>query len=134
QFNRSIAAVCIIGIIYLQSCFKDHCTQTYSFFSPVYKTTAQVRANIKSNPEQPIERVAKLYIKGRYIFLNELDKGIHIIDNIDPAAPRNVAFITIPGNMDMAVKGNTLYADAYTDMITLNITDPLHVATTSIIE
>ncbi|MFT3702581.1 MAG: hypothetical protein QM802_09435 [Agriterribacter sp.] len=134
QFNRSIAAVCIICIIYLQSCFKDHCTQTYKYFSPVYRTTAQVRANIKSNPEQPIERIGKLYIKGRYIFLNELDKGIHIIDNINPAAPRNVAFITIPGNMDMAVKGNTLYADAYTDMITLDITDPLHVKTTSIIE
>jgi len=127
-------AVLIISIVLLQGCIKDHCTQTYSYFNPVYKTTEEVRANIKSNTPQQIERVGKLYIRGRYIFLNEPDQGIHIIDNINPASPNNVAFINIPGNMDMAVKGNTLYADAYTDLITIDITDPLHVKTTSIIE
>jgi hypothetical protein len=49
----------------------------------------------------------KLFIQGHYIFLNEVDKGIHVIDNSNPAQPRNVAFIDIPGNVDLAVKGNT---------------------------
>lgn len=110
----------------LQSCIKDHCTQTYSYFSPVYKTSAAVRANIKSNEPKALERTGKLYIRGNYVFLNEIDKGIHIINNSNPANPVNVAFIDIPGNMDMAVKGNTLYADAYTDLMTIDITEPLH--------
>lgn len=129
-----IPAIVLAAITLLQGCIKDHCTQTYSYFSPVYKTTEEVRANIKSNSPQQIERAGKLYIRGQYIFLNEPDKGIHIIDNANPGLPRNVAFINIPGNMDMAVKGNTLYADAYTDLITIDITDPLHIKTTSIIE
>ena len=110
----------------MQGCIKDHCTQTYSYFVPVYKTSEEVRANIKSNAPREIERTGKLYIRGNYIFLNEIDKGIHIIDNAIPSSPKNVAFIDIPGNMDMAVKGNTLYADAYTVLITLDFTDPLN--------
>lgn len=121
-------------IVILQGCIKDHCTQTYAYFSPVYRTTEEVRANIKSNAPKAIARAGKLYIRGGYIFLNEVDRGIHIIDNSNPASPQNVAFIDIPGNMDMAVKGNTLYADAYTDLIALDITDPLNARTTKIVE
>ena len=124
----------IILALLMQGCIKDHCTQTYSYFVPVYKTSAEVRANIKSNAPREMERTGKLYIRGNYIFLNEIDKGIHIIDNSVPTSPRNVAFVDIPGNMDMTVKGNILYADAYTDLITLDITDPLNAKTTKIVE
>lgn len=110
-------------------CIKDNCskTYTYSYFLPVYKTTLEVRANIKSNSPREIENPGKLFIFGNYIFLNEIDKGIHIIDNSKPAHPANISFIDIPGNLDLAVNGNALYADMYTDMVTLDITDPLQV-------
>lgn len=121
-------------VFILQGCIKDRCTQTFSYFSPVYRTTEEVRANIKSNAPKEITRAGKLYIRGKYIFLNEVDKGIHIIDNANPVSPKNVAFIDIPGNMDMAVKGDVLYADAYTDLISIDISDPLNVRTTKIVE
>lgn len=127
-------AVVVVAALLLPGCFKDHCTQTYSYFVPVYKTTEEVRANIKSNAPRSIVQAGKIYLRGHYIFLNEVDRGIHIIDNSIPESPRNVAFIDIPGNMDIAIKGNTLYADAYTDLITLDITDPLNAKTTKIIE
>lgn len=130
----SAITIPVVVALLLPGCLKDHCTQTYSYFVPVYKTTEEVRANIKSNAPRSIEQAGKIYLRGHYIFLNEVDKGIHIIDNSIPETPRNVAFIDIPGNMDMAVKGNTLYADAYTDLVTLDITDPLNVKTTKIIE
>jgi hypothetical protein len=56
-----------------------------------------------------------------------MDRGIHIIDNANPQSPQRIAFIDIPGNLDMAVKGNMLYADLYTDFVTLDITDPHNV-------
>ncbi len=111
-------------IPFLQGCVKDKCTRQYSYWVPFYKTKAEVRANIKSNAPKEIERPGKIYIRGNYIFLNEIDKGIHIIDNTDPRSPRRIAFIDIPGNLDMAVKGNMLYADLYTDLVTIDITDP----------
>lgn len=129
---RSIAGFAVL--LLFNSCLKDRCTRTYTYYSPVYRTSAQVRANIKSADPTPLEQGGKLFIKGNYIFLNEPDKGIHIIDNSNPASPKNISFIAIPGNMDMAVKGNTLYADLYTDLVTLDISNPLNVVVNTIRE
>ncbi|HRQ51657.1 MAG TPA: hypothetical protein PLR74_14020 [Agriterribacter sp.] len=60
----------MVAALLMQGCIKDHCTQTYSYFVPVYKTTEEVRANIKSNAPREMERTGKLYIRGNYIFLN----------------------------------------------------------------
>jgi hypothetical protein len=124
----------LIAMFFISGCVKDHCTHTYTYFMPVYKTSDEVRANIKSNHPREIERPGKLFIKGDYIFLNEVDKGIHIINNVNPANPQNVAFVDIPGNMELAVKGNNLYVDLYTDLVTLDITDPSNVVVKSIID
>jgi len=121
-----ISVALVMSIFFLPGCLKDQVTRTYSIYTPVYKTTEEVRSNIKSDIARDIINPGKLFIRGQYIFLNETDKGIHIIDNINPSSPKKVAFITIPGNVDLAVKGNTLYADLYTDLVTLDITDPLH--------
>ena len=121
-------------IIMFSSCIKDQCFQTYSFYTPVYKTTAEVRANIKSNAPREMENTGKIYIYGRYIFLNEMDRGIHIIDNSNPASPQKVAFVDIPGNIDMAVKGNTLYADSYSDLVVLDISNPVQVSLKKVID
>ncbi len=118
-----------VSLFLQQGCKKDVCTnvQTYTYFVPEYKTVAEVRANIKSNAPRPIQNPGKIYIKGNYIFLNELDKGIHVINNSNPAAPVKLAFIDLPGNVDIAVKENTLYADFYTDLVAMDISNPLDV-------
>lgn len=124
--NLAVLVSLVLSVIILPGCLKDKVTRTYTIYSPVYKTTAEVRSNIKSDVARDIGKPGKLFIRGQYIYLNETDKGIHIIDNSNPSLPKNVAFINIPGNMDLAVKGNTLYADLYTDLVTLDITNPLH--------
>lgn len=120
----------VVTLLLQQSCVKDVCsnTYTYTYFAPLYKTTAEVRANIRSNAPKPVVNPGKIYIKGHYIFLNEVDKGIHVINNSNPAAPVNAAFIDIPGNVDIAVKDNILYADFYTDLVAINISNPLAVS------
>jgi len=106
------------------SCVKDTCTRRYTYWEPVYRTKDEVRGNIKNNSPREIQKPGKIYVRGSYIFLNEIDRGIHIIDNSNKSAPRNIAFIDIPGNLDIAVKGNILYADFYTDMVAIDITNP----------
>jgi hypothetical protein len=68
-----------------------------------------------------------MYVYGSYIFLNEINKGIHIINNTNPANPVNETFIAIPGCEDLAVKGSTLYADCFMDMMVLDISNPADV-------
>jgi hypothetical protein len=128
--------VALLFSIVFSGCLKDTCkrSRTYTWLEPLYKTSAEVRANIKSNPAREIQNPGKIFIIGNYIFLNEIDKGIHVIDNRNPSSPKNIAFIDIPGNIDLAVKGNTLYADLYTDLVTLDISNPLDVVKKSIVD
>ena len=132
----AFAALLVASVFILPGCLKDSYqrTSTYTYYKPVYKTTDEVRANIRSNPSRPIEKPGKIYMLGSYIFLNETDKGVHVIDNSDPASPKNIAFIDIPGNMDMAVKGNTLYADLYTDLVAIDISNPTAVLLRKVVE
>ena len=116
----------VIIVFALQSCLKDKITRTYSVFEPIYKSKAEVQAEIKSSTAVSITNPGKIYMYGNYIFLNEVNKGVHIIDNSNPANPVIKAFINIPGNVDIAVKGSTLYADLYTDLVVVDISDPLN--------
>jgi hypothetical protein len=74
-----------------------------------------------------------MYILGNYIFLNDQGKGIHIINNANPSNPVNEAYVNIPGCEDMAVTGNTLYADCYTDLMTIDISNPQDVKLKNVI-
>ena len=109
-----------------QSCLKDKLTHSYTIYTPIYETKEQVKLNIKSNPSREIQSPGNMFVYGNYIFLNEMDKGVHIIDNTDPSHPIDKAFIDIPGNLDIAVKGNILYADMYQDLVAVDISDPLN--------
>jgi hypothetical protein len=119
--------VTVMLSLFLTNCDKDKCTRSYALYDPIYTTLSKVRANMKSNPAQELKNPGKIYIYGNYIFLNESNEGIHIIDNSNPSAPRNIAFVTVPGNIDLAVKGNVLFADSYSDLVAFDISNPLNV-------
>jgi len=120
-------------LLFLTNCDKHHCVHTYTLYQPVYSTLSKVKEGMKSSPAKGLKSTGKMYIYGDYIFLNEPNEGIHIIDNSKPASPRNIAFITIPGNLDLAVLGNTLYADSYRDLVAFDITNPLNVTPTQFV-
>jgi hypothetical protein len=122
--NCKLVLLVIAGSVSFQSCLKDTATKTYTMYTPVYKPVAEVRAAIISDVAEAVQKPGKLVVLGKYIFLNEVDKGVHVIDNTNPSAPVNKYFIAIPGNVDLAVKGNTLYADLYRDLVTIDISNP----------
>src|SRR5688572_11628307 len=80
------AAFGLLVSLFFTGCIKDTChkTYTYTYYAPVYKTKDEVEANIKSNAAKEVQNPGKLFTIGNYIFLNEIDKGIHIIDNANP--------------------------------------------------
>lgn len=121
------AALTTIALFTQQGCLKDDCRQTFKMYKPIYKTLTQVRADMKSTAPQALQNTGKLNVFGSFIFLNEKGKGIHVIDNANPAAPKNIGFINIPNNVDLAVKGSYLYADSYSDVIVFDITSPTDV-------
>ncbi|MEM7417296.1 MAG: hypothetical protein AAF389_17465, partial [Gemmatimonadota bacterium] len=95
-------------------------------YAPVYLSYAELRAPVAAADPVELEETGKIYVKDSYIYVNELFKGVHVIDNTNPSSPQRIAFIPIPGSVDMAIKGTTLYADTYVDLVAIDITDPLN--------
>jgi hypothetical protein len=111
----------------LSSCTKDKCTtkMTYVKYEPVYKTLAEIRQPVTMESPRPLKNPGKIYLYHSYLLINEQLEGIHIIDNSNPSSPANVAFLKIEGNLDMAIKGNMLYADNYIDLVTIDLSNPM---------
>ncbi len=103
----------------------DQCeyTSRYVFYEPVYTSLENIRSEFGIEPAQNIEQAGKIYFRNGFMFINEFGKGVHIINNTNPANPVNVAFINIPGNFDIAVADNILYADSYLDLLAIDISD-----------
>lgn len=116
---------CLLAIlIFFTGCMKDTVEESYSFYRPVYQTKDEVKAGIRNSPSTAIENPGKIVLLGNYLFLNDVDKGVHIIDLSNIANPQKIGFIQIPGCIDMAINGSTLYADCYTDLVAIDIADP----------
>jgi hypothetical protein len=114
----------LLGISVLLEGCTDKCevTNAYTFYEPVYTTLDELRSSVAVTAPEPIKQVGKIYYKDGFLFVNEPGKGIHVIDNRNPAAPVNKNFITVPGNFDLAIKGSMLYADSFIDLVVLDIT------------
>ena len=116
-----------LGLLALSawSC-NDRCTETRvrRSLTPVTISLQEIRRDLKTEAPRDLVHPGKIYVKDNYLFINEIKEGLHIIDNSDPAKPRSIAFLKIPGNGDMAVRGNILYADSYSDLVALDISDP----------
>lgn len=92
---------------------------------PIYGTAEDLE--IRTLSAQEICQPGKIYIYGNYLLINELYKGIHIVDNTDPSAPESLSFIRITGNVDMAVNYGYLYADHQSSLAVFDISDPVNV-------
>ncbi|GAB3831291.1 LVIVD repeat-containing protein [Hymenobacter jeollabukensis] len=95
---------------------------------PVYRPLLMTRAHLEQAvallPPRDVQAPGKTYCRGSYLLVNEQYEGIHIIDNQDPARPRKVGFLRIPGSLDVAMRGPVLYADNAVDLVTIDLTDP----------
>ncbi len=92
---------------------------------PIFETMESIRA--KANPVSStttIVQTGKIYIYQDYLFINEPRKGVHIFNNVDPSKPVAMAFLSIPGNVDLAVLDGKLYADSFTDLLTFDLENP----------
>lgn len=92
-------------------------------YRPVYASYADIRM-VRVLAPQPLKNAGKIYVKDNYLFINEVGAGIHVLDNRNPAQPLSLAFLSIPGNHEIAIKDSILYADNFLDLVAINIGNP----------
>lgn len=100
-------------------------TVTYKINEPVFMSVQDFRSAVKvsSRPEQ-IENYGKICFYEGFMYISEAGKGIHILDNRNPSLPKNVGFIELLGNADLAIRNNQLYADSYIDLVWFDVSNP----------
>ena len=127
-----IAGICIAAIsLLLTGCDdKVEITQKYTIMEPVYLSPAELRTSFEVMPPAEVTNTGKIYLYKNYLLLNEPGKGIHIINNANKENPEIISFINIPGNYEMAVRGDRLFADSYVDLVVIDISDPENVKLT----
>ncbi|WP_298896969.1 hypothetical protein [uncultured Psychroserpens sp.] len=99
-------------------------TQVEDYYEPVImqRSNFENTTSLQSTPEV-IVNSGKIYVKDNYIFVNERNKGFHIINNTDPSNPQNVAFLNVLGSSDLTIKGESIYVNNATDLLALTL-DP----------
>ncbi len=113
-------------VFFLASCWpkKPYLEQQYKKvlgWIPVYGAdTAYKKLTYHSSPK-PMTKAGKIYVMGTTIYQNDIGKGIHVINNSTPSSARRTAFLELPGNTEMAVKGNIMYANNYNDLVLIDL-------------
>ena len=106
------------------SCDKDNIEYEFvKVATPELMSKSAFRSSVDVVVPQKIEQAGKIYAYSNYLFVNDVNKGIHIIDNTNPKSPKPIKYIKIPGNEDISVKDNYLYADSATDLLVFDISD-----------
>jgi hypothetical protein len=122
----------LLGILLLSSCWGkkpfiisnpiDYSKKVMGW-KAVYGADSTYKKVKYFNTPRAMSQAGKIYVFGNTIFQNDVGKGIHLINNSTPANAQRVAFIELGGNTDIAIKGNFLYANNYSDMVVIDITN-----------
>jgi hypothetical protein len=111
----------ILGLAAIHGMYVGNPGDRVANYDPEYMSWKDLRAAIKSEPARSIGKRGKIGIRGKLLFINEPNQGIHVFDNEDPAKPKAIAFLKVPGNIDLAVKGDVLFVDSFVDLVALDI-------------
>lgn len=121
---RTFLLVLVISITW-GGCVQSNTTvpSTIMAYAPVYYTGSST-SSITIETPKPITAPGKIYVFGNYLFENDINTGIHIIDITNRSAPKKLSFLNIPLSTEVAVKGNFLYTNNLSDLVVFDISNP----------
>jgi hypothetical protein len=111
----------VLVLLFAATACTDKVYETFTANAPVYMSYEDLRSAVKMTTAREMNNPWKIYFKDQYIFINEKMHGVHVFDVSNPASPQNKGFIDIPGNIDIAIKDNILYADSYIDLVSIDV-------------
>ena len=118
----------IFSLLFIVSFFnscQDECYyyQEVTEYHEILENLDTVKNSFSVVNDFAIKKPGNIYTYNQYLFVEEKNLGIHILDNSNPASPIPLKFIKLKGNSDFAVANNILLADNGTDLLSINISD-----------
>jgi len=118
--------IILSSLLFLFCCTPEDNNSTIgeiSAYVPVYQSAENV-TEISVEAAKPIKEAGKIYAYGNYIFQNDVNTGIHIIDATDKKKPEKISFLKLALSTEIAVKGNYLYSNNNNDLVVFDISTP----------
>lgn len=105
--------------------FSGGCKKEYPFYNgmgkkPIYMPK-ELLNDIKNLPPQAVQNTGTIFLLDTLFFMLEQKKGIHVFSLSNNANPLNLTFFNIPAINDFTINGNIIYADSWTDLLTIDI-------------
>lgn len=87
-------------------------------YEPVIMSREDFEKEVGTAEARGLEKPGKIYVLGKYLFVNEKGLGFHVYDNSIPESPQKIQFLKARGATDIAIKGKYFYVNQATDLIT----------------
>ena len=91
-------------------------------YKPIYISNEAAQVVSFESPRD-VKTQGKIYIKDQWVFIGDINLGVHVIDNSNPENPNKIGFIQIFGNHDISIKGNIMYADNFEDLVAIDFSN-----------
>jgi hypothetical protein len=96
-----------------------------SAYKPILIDKQSLASSVKWLSSTDLNNPGKYLLNANYLYIVEKYKGVHVFDNTNPLSPQNMGLINVPGIQTISIKGNNLYADNATDIVALDISNPV---------
>jgi hypothetical protein len=115
-----ILGVMMVGVWLLTS--SDIAPDPFGGWTPYFMDRAELERSVfYADDAEEMTDPGKIWTTTDRIYIVERYRGVHIIDNTDPANPLPEGFIVAPGCMDVAIKGGVIYLDNAVDLVAFDL-------------
>ena len=119
--KKQLLPLCLLGLsIGIFSCNRGAPIQG-TVWVPKYLDRSAAR-EILSKPPQAVVNGGKIYAWQNLVFQLEPNAGIHVYKLVNKT-PQPYKFIQVYGAQEISIRGNYLYTNNFSDIVTLDISD-----------
>jgi len=94
----------------------------YTGYVPILMFRSELETSVRlTDTVMVVRNPGRIYVYQNWLMLVEKFKGVHLIDNTDPANPVRKGFLRVPGCQNLAVGNGTLYVDNAVDLVGVKI-------------
>lgn len=110
----------LVGAFLLQACpMRPLPPETE--YAAVLMDRSTLEASVRWEGPRNIGIPGKMYYIAPYLLISEQYRGVHVLNNADPANPTPVGFVRVPGCIDIAVNNGLLTVDNAVDLVVIDI-------------
>ncbi|MCZ2355261.1 MAG: hypothetical protein LC115_01015 [Bacteroidia bacterium] len=106
-----LGSLLISGLV-LSGCslFSDSSKPNVTGYRPQYISAADLY-KIEIKPAETIQKPGKILLWGKYLFINDIGRGFHVVDNRNPEVPQNLRFVSVPASSELTIKDGFLFVN-----------------------